>query len=126
MPESISWSVTFDALLGPRIAAAGTQVVSAYDKINLQLAAGATAVDVDVQPSATAGDVELLVITASSYEAAVTYSVDAGTTTVVLDGPVVLIGAGAVSLLADPPQSLQLANPDTDPVDVDILVGRRT
>jgi hypothetical protein len=125
MPETINWSVTFDAVLGPRIAEAGTQAVEAYDKISVQLEAAATDVDVDVQPSATAGDVQLLVITASSYEAAATYSPDAGTTDFTLDGPVVLIGGGAVSLLADPPQTLRFANPDTDPVDIEILVGRQ-
>ena len=124
MAESINWSVTFDAVLGPRIAASGTQTLGAYDKLSIQLAAAATDVDVDVQPSATAGDVQLLVITASSYEAQVTFSADAGTTEVTLVGPVVLIGTGAVGLLANPPQTLRFANPDADTVDIDILFGR--
>jgi hypothetical protein len=125
MPETINWSINFDAVLGPRIAEAGTQTVGAYDKISFHLDSAATDVDVDVQPSTTAGDVQLLVITASSYEAAVTYSPDGGTTPFTLDGPVVLIGAGAVSLLAGAPQTLRFANPDTDPVDIEILVGRQ-
>lgn len=125
MSETINWSVTFAAVLGPRIVAAGHQSVGAYDKLNVQLAAAATDVDVEVQPSATAGDVQLLVITATSYDTAVTFSADGGTTDFTLDGPLVLIGSGAVSLLADPPQTLQFANPGADPVDVDILVGRQ-
>ena len=125
MAETINWSVNFDAVLGPRIAASGTQTVDAYDKVSVRLEAGATDVDVDVQPSATAGDVLLLVITASSYEAQVTFSADAGTTMFTLDGPVVLVGAGAVTLLADPPQTLRFANPDAQPADIDILVGRQ-
>ena len=126
MPETINWSVTFDAVLGPRIAEAGTQTVDAYDKISVQLAALAGEVNVDLQPSAAAGNVQLLVITASSYAAATTYSPDAGATTpFTLDGPVVLIGAGAVSLLTGPPQTLQFANPGDDPVDIEILVGRQ-
>jgi hypothetical protein len=126
MAETIKWSVTFDAVLGPRIAASGIEAISAYDKIGIQLAGAATDVDVDVQPSSTAGDVRLLVITASSYEAQVTVSADAGGTESILDGPFVLIGTGAVELLAAPPQTLRFNNPDTDPVDIDILVGRQT
>src|SRR3982751_1138878 len=105
MAETIKWSVTFDAVLGPRVAASGTQSLSAYDKISFELAGAATDVDVDVQPSATAGDVQLLVITASSYQAEVTFSADAGTTEFTLGGPLVLIGSGAVGLLADAPQT---------------------
>ena len=125
MSETINWSVTFDAVLGPRVAAHGTQVLGAYDKLSIQLEAGATDVDVEIQPSGTSGDVRLLVVTAGLYDVGITYSADTGTTTAELDGPLVLIGAGAVSLLADPPQALRLANPHTDPVAVDILVGRQ-
>jgi hypothetical protein len=125
MPETINWSVTFDAVLGPRVAGSGTQVLDAYDKLSVELAAGAANVDVDTQPSATAGEVKLMVVTAGRYDVGVTISADSGTTTALLDGPLVLIGAGAVSLLADPPQTLQFDNPHTDPVEVDILVGRQ-
>lgn len=128
MPETINWSITFDAVLGPRIAEAGTQAVEAYDKISIHLAALTTeAVEVEVQPSSGAGDVRLLVITASSYEAAVTYSPNGpdDTTAFTLDGPVVLIGAGAVRLLADQPEKLWFANPGDTPVDIEILVGRQ-
>lgn len=124
MPESISWSTSFAVLLGPRVVQSGTLEVDAYDKIHIELAAGATNVDVDVQPSGAPGDVQFLVVTADSYTSAVTYSADAGATTAVLDGPLTLIGAGAVTLLADPPRTLRFGNPDADPVSVDILVGR--
>jgi hypothetical protein len=125
MPETINWSVTFDAVTGPRVAESGTTTVAAYDKLSVQLAGGDTDIDVDVQPSSTAGDVEILVITASAYDVGLTFSADAGTTVTTLDGPVVLVGAGAVGLLADPPQTLRFTNPDANPVDVAILVGRR-
>jgi hypothetical protein len=125
VPETIKWSVTFDAVLGPRVAEAGELVVDAYDKLSVQLAGNATDIDVDVQPSATGGEVELLVLKASSYGQGVTFSADAGTTTLALDGPVVLIGTGAVALLAAAPQSLRFSNPATDPVDIEILVGRQ-
>lgn len=125
MPESITWSTSVVVQLGPRLVQTGTLTVDAYDKINVRLDAGATDIDVDVQPSGTAGDVQILLLTASSYPAGVTYSADAGATTATLDGPLTLIGAGAVTLLADPPQVLRLTNPAADPVDVEILVGRR-
>lgn len=125
MPETINWSVTFDAVLGPRVAESGSKEVAAYDKLSVQLAGNASEVDVEVQPSAAAGDVELLVMRASSYDPPVTYSADAGTTDFPLDGPVVLIGTGAVALLAAVPQTLRFDNPSADPVDVEILVGRQ-
>lgn len=125
MPETINWSVTFDAVLGPRISAAGAQVVGAYDKLSIQLDGNASDVDVDLQPSGTGGDVELLALRSSSYTAGVTFSADAGSNEFTLNGPLVLIGSGAVALLADPPQTLRFDNPDPDPVDIDILVGRQ-
>lgn len=125
MPESIKWSVTFDAVLGPRVTESGTLEVAAYDKLNVRLDGSATGVDLDVQPSATAGDVQLLVMRASVYDPPLTYSPDGGTTQIPLDGPVVLVGSGAVSLLDGTPQTLHFTNPNPDPVDVEILVGRR-
>ena len=123
MPEQINWSVTFDAVLGPRISESGSQSVAAYDKLSVLLDAAATAVSVEVQPSTTPGDVQLLVMRASSYDPPVSYSADAGATAFDLDGPVVLIGS-AVGLLGAP-QTLQFDNPGADPVDVEILVGRQ-
>jgi len=125
MPETINWSVTFDAVLGPRVSATGAQVVDAYDKLSIQLDGNAADVDVDLQPSGTGGDVELLVMRASSYTAGVTFSADAGASEFTLNGPVVLIGSGSIALLADPPQVVRLTNPDADPVAIDILVGRQ-
>jgi hypothetical protein len=125
MAETINWSVTFDAVLGPRVSAAGSQVVDAYDKLSLQLDANAVDVDFDLQPSGNGGDVDLLVLRSSAYDADVTFSADGGTSTFTLNGPVVLIGSGSVALLADPPQALRLSNPSANPVDIDILVGRQ-
>jgi hypothetical protein len=125
MPETINWLVTVEAMLGPRLSAKGSHVVDAYDKFSVQLEAGAVDVDVDVQPSGDAGVVEVFMLRANSYDSAVTFSADAGATTSVLNGPLVLIGSGCVALLADPPQTLRFANPSANPVDTDILVGRQ-
>jgi hypothetical protein len=124
MPETVNWSATFDAVLGPRIAESGVLTVAAYDKISVELAGNAKD-DVDLQPSGSAGDVQLLLIIANSYKAGVTFSADAGATKFTLDGPVMLIGAGPVALLADPPKTLQFNNPKADPVDIEIMVGRQ-
>lgn len=125
MAETINWSVTFDVVLGPTISESGNKVVAAYDKVSIQLAGHAVDVDVDVQPSTVDGQVELLVLRASSYDAGVTISADAGTTTFTVDGPVVLIGSGAVALLAKSPQTLRFSNPDDDAVDIDVIVARQ-
>jgi hypothetical protein len=125
VPETIKWSVTFEAVLGPRVAEAGELVVGAYDKVSVLLAGNATDLDVDVQPSATSGDLELLVLKAGKYDAGVTYSADAGATHFDLDGPVALIGTGAVALLGAAPQTLRFSNPSADPVDIEILAGRQ-
>lgn len=124
MPETIAWSFSVAAAEGPRIYGSDSLAVDAYDKVSAELAAGDTDVDVEVQPSATAGRVRALVIGSTNYESDVTYSADAGTTEFRLDGPVVLIGGGAVALLADPPQVLRFSNASAAAVTVEILVGR--
>lgn len=124
MPETINWSFSIAAANGPRISGSDTLEVDAYDKVNVALAAGATDIDVEVQPSATAGRVRVLCMASSTYDSGITFSADAGTTNFTLDGPVVLIGTGAVELLASAPQTLRFNNSTADDVTVDILVGR--
>jgi hypothetical protein len=126
MSEQIDWSVAFTAVLGPKVSESGRHKVGAYDKLSVSLEGNASDIDIEVQPSASAADVELLVIRASSYDPPVTYSADEGANEFELDGPLVLIGTGAVGLLAKPPQKLRFGNVDTDPVSVEILVGRQT
>ena len=77
-----------------------------------------------MQPATAAAKVHVLVIGASAYSEDVTFSADAGATTFGLLGPLVLIGNGAVELLADAPQTLRFGNATALPVTVDILVGR--
>ena len=124
MPEIVSWSYALDVKQGPRINGSSTVTVDAYDKLSVVLAAGASAVDVELQPSDKPGKVRELLIRASHYSTDTTYSPDGGSTTVPLDGPVTLIGSGAVSLLTAAPQTLQLTNGTSSDVAVDILVGR--
>jgi hypothetical protein len=121
--ESVNWAVHVDVASGPKLSAADTITVEAYDKVSLTLDANASNVSVDLQPG-TAGQIKLLLITASAYDADVTYSADAGTTKVPLDAPLVLVGGGAVGLLQADPTTLQWDNGTADPVAIQIFVGR--
>lgn len=123
MVETINWAVNIDVSAGPKLTASGASELEAYDKVGITLEAGAADVDVELQPGG-AGQVTLLMIKASVYDAAITYSPDGGTTEIPLDAPLVLIGAGAVGLLAAAPQELQFDNGTGDPVQIEIFVGR--
>jgi hypothetical protein len=124
MPETMNWSFSIEAVQGPRISGSDALQVDAYDKVSVELDAGATNVNVQIQPADAAGRVQLLVIRSSAYDPAITFSADAGATSFALDGPVVLVGNGPVTLLAVAPQTLRLANGTADGITVDVLVGR--
>lgn len=123
MAEKISWTVRIDVAAGPKLSASDVIEVEAYDKISFTLDAGDTGIAVDLQPGA-AGQVSFLMISASEYAEEITYSPDGGTTTVPLDAPLVLIGAGAISLLGSAPQQFEWENTTLNPVDIEIFVGR--
>jgi len=123
MAETINWAVHIDVAAGPKLSASGANEFEAYDKVGVTLDAGATDVDVELQPGG-AGQVTLLMIKASNYDPDLTYSPDGGTTEIPLDAPLVLIGVGAVGLLAAAPQELQFDNGTGDPVQIEIFIGR--
>lgn len=102
--------------------------VGAYDVVSATLPPenGGTPSDttVEVQPAGTAGSVLLFVISADTYDDGVTY--DVGGTGRALNGPLMLVGSGAVTLLgATPPETLTFHNATTNPVQVQVLVGRQ-
>lgn len=101
--------------------------LAAYDVSSLTVPAGASNVQVPIQPSATAGDVVFLVVSSSIYDPGVTYTVDALPAVHTLDGPHVLLGSGAVSFLNStaPPQKLTFNNTLTKDVDLQVVVGRK-
>lgn len=119
MPETINWTLNVQVVGGPKVSASDAIEVDAYDKIEAVIPASDSAT-VDVQPGAGA---QFLLITASSYED-LTYEVDASGTSVTLDGPHVLIGSGAVSLLGGTQNQFEFSNGGTEDVAVNILVGR--
>ena len=124
MPEVINWSFSVDVTLGPKLTGSDSLTVGAYDKAGVVIAAGAANVDVQVQPANVAGRVQVFVLRAETYDPDLTISADGGATSFPLDGPLVLLGAGAVALLADAPQTLCFSNGTTADIGVDVLIGR--
>lgn len=117
MGEKINWNYVAQALNGPSISASGSVDVDAYDKIEVTVP-DTTTQAVNLAP---AGTVSLLVINPASPDAKLTYKV--GGNDVTLDGPQVLIGAGAVGLLGGA-TSLSFTNKTGADAVIDILVGR--
>jgi len=120
MPEKLNWSYVAQVVGGPTLAANGTLDVEAYLKLTVTVPAGGS-LDVEVLPGG-GGSVQLLVINPSTPSEDLTYTV--GTEEVVLDGPHVLIGAGAVGLLAATVGTLTFDNAGAADADIAILAGR--
>lgn len=125
MAEHVNWSFTASIQNGPAVAGSDTFEADAYDKLSVTLPAGELDTKVDILPPGSAGPVLLLVVKASIYSDQVSFSTTGdGGRTVVLDGPLVLIGAGPAALLTGELKAVQFANGTAGPVTVDILVGR--
>lgn len=134
MAETINWTVDIQVSGGPRISQSRRLLVEAYDKIDVEVPAAEPVAaapgtftpgraDVQVQPGG-AGQVQFLVISSSVYSDQLVYRVNTPTAPVppppVVPGPTttgvpldelqLLIGTGAVGLLAEPPQTLYFSN----------------
>jgi hypothetical protein len=120
MAQQVNWSFLVEAVGGPRLGGSGRLDVDAYDSVHVDIAAGATTA-VAILPGQSP-DVTLLVIHPRSPSPHLTY--DVGGSAVPLDGPHVLIGAGAVKLLAADVGSLTFKNDTGADAGIDILVGR--
>ena len=101
--------------------------IEAYDVAAVDIAPGASNVDVRIQPSSGAGDVLFVAVSSSVYDHGINYTVDALTDKHVLDGPHVLLGSGAVGLLnsSASPQKLVFNNTSTQKASVQVVVGRK-
>ena len=101
--------------------------IAAYDVASATIAAGATGVDVTVQPSTTPGDVVLVVVNSDLFDAGLTYVVDGGTDKHALDAPHVLLGSGAVGFMnaGAPPQTLTFDSTLAKDANVQVVVGRK-
>lgn len=119
MSETINWNFVTQVLQGPSVsAAASINDVDAYDKFEIDLADTVTQ-NVDLIPGG--GTISLLVINPQAPDASLTY--DLSGSPVALDGPHVLIGSGAVSLLGGA-TSLSFTNSTGADAVIEILVGR--
>ena len=57
MPKTLKWTLNVAVLYGPKISASDTVTIEAYDKVEVVVAAGAAAEDVQLQPGG-AGQVQ--------------------------------------------------------------------
>jgi hypothetical protein len=101
--------------------------VSGYDVVSVEVPGATNNFAIAVQPSAGAGTVILMIVSSSQYDPGISYTVDAVGVSHVLDGPHVLVGSGAVSLLNSgaPPQKLIFNNTLANAITVQVLAGRK-
>jgi hypothetical protein len=123
MSEKINWTLNVQVVGGPKISAAQTVTVDAYDKIQVTIGAGAADEEVDVQPGG-AGRVQFLLISSDQFGDDLTYKVDPAGNAIELDAPQLLIGDGAVGLFGAPPTTLGFTNNLAQDANIEILVGR--
>jgi len=97
--------------------------VDAYDKIGVKVQDGETET-VEIQPG-DEGRVQFLLINSDWLGDALTYKVNAQGDAIKLDAPQVLVGDGAVGLLGEPPNSLEVTNDSTQEANIEIIVGRK-
>lgn len=125
---NINWQFQATIPGGPTMAISQPAIsVDAYDVVATTIKASASNISLALQPSGGAGKVVLLIASCSIYDPGVTYTVDALTDTHALDGPLTLVGAGAIGLLHSgaSPQTLVFSNTLTKDVNVQVVVGRK-
>jgi hypothetical protein len=127
VPHQITWNATVQIAGGPKASHSSTLEVEAYDVIAVEVADGADGVEVQVQPGG-AGQVRFLMVSADPYSEDLSYSANAAEADPAqrntLDALHLLVGAGAVSLLGDAPESLFFYNGSGAASAVRITVGR--
>lgn len=124
MSESISLTLSVQVAGGPKLVAAKTLAVEAYEKITLTVPNDSTDVQVELQPGGV-GVVKLIMITSDAYGDDLTYSPDGGTTAIGLDQPHLFMGAGGVGVLGSPETLIfnnALGSPSS--AKIELLVGR--
>lgn len=122
MSEKLNWNLSASATGGPQLSHAGTSAVDGYDKLQVTVtkAQGAT---LSVGPGKWSG-VSLLMVKPSILDPKLTYKT--GTITAALDGTLLLVGPGAVSLLGNGDAQLAFSyGGDTEgDIVIHVLVGR--
>lgn len=120
MAEKVSWSYAVQVLGGPTVTGTGTLFPDSYIKLNI-VVPKKKSLDVEVQPGGGSG---LLFLAIQPAKPSADLSYTAGTDTFLLDGPHLLIGAGAVSLLAGAVGTLKFENKSDFDAEISILAGR--
>lgn len=127
MPERIQWTLSVDVAGGARKTESQTLPVDVYLKGQVQIAAASGSTPGQANFAAPSGGrtVRFVLISANRYDATppLTYTVDGGSA-ITLDGPHLLIGAGAVALLGAAHLDVVFSNPTAQPVTVEVLIGR--
>jgi len=126
---SLKYRINAEFSIGPSLAAQGMIEVEGCNVVQVDIpaapAAGA-ATPVAVELGTDKGEISFLTVSlaAGEYSDDLTYKVDGSSTVTPLDGPLFLVGAGAVSLLGAPPKKLTFTNGGPGAVKVHVLVGR--
>ena len=121
MPERLNWSFSAQVAGGPTLASSGEMAnIDAYVKLNVVVPANASQ-SVEILTGSGAA-VRLLVMSPAQPSVDLTYEVDSQN--VPLDGPVVLIGAGAASLLSATIGTLEFTNNTAQDATISILAAR--
>ncbi len=123
MSESIVYTVSVAIPNGPTLGLHQSLTVDAFDKIAVAVPDATTNMNVELQPGG-ANQVHFLMVASDQYLSGLTYKINAATASHNLDGPLVLIGPGAVGLLNTAPARLVFSNTTGQDVKVDILIGR--
>jgi hypothetical protein len=120
VPEKLAWSYTVQALGGPTVAGSGNMLVDSYVKLSVVVPKKKT-LDVEIQPGTGSG-LQILLIQPVKPSPDLSYKT--GSETILLDGPHVLIGSGAVNLLAASVGKLTFGNQADVDAEISILAGR--
>jgi hypothetical protein len=124
MAETIKYSLSFQVIGSTTIPVTGEVSAEAYSKIQVEVPAGSSDLVTNLQPSGSKL-ADFLLIKSSVYGAGLTYKVNLGAATpIVLDGPHVFIGNGAVAILDSDPTQLLFSNALAEDITIDILIGR--
>ncbi len=125
---NITWQFQASIPGGPAFTISQPNItVQAYDVASATIAAGASNIDVAVQPSSSSGDVVFVVVSSDTYDAGLTYKVDGGAASHALDAPHVLLGAGAVGFMngGAPPQKLTFSSSLAKDANIQVVAGRK-
>jgi len=126
--EKVAWNFNISIEKGPSMSLADSFETEAYDKISVQIEAGANDKSVAIQPSAL-DKINFICIKSNQYgpdppdvTKTITYKCGNGDP-ITLDQAHVLIGTSLIGLLQNV-QTFKFTNTTDDPADIEVLLGR--